>query len=500
MAPDPRPTSRGQGLDHDTTVIGAGISGLYQLYRLRELGQEVRVFEAGTGVGGTWYWNRYPGCRFDSESYSYGYSFSQELLDEWDWTEHFAPQPETERYLNHVADRFDLRRDIRFRSRVTAAVWDDAALAWEITLEDGRRSRSRYLVTAVGPLSAPTLPRIPGVDDFQGEAYHTGLWPKHPVSFEGKRVGVIGTGATGVQAISEIAKTAGHLTVFQRRPNWCTPLHNRPISRAEMDEIRKGYPALFQRCRETAACFLHNTDPRGTFEVSPEERQAFWETLYAAPGFAIWMGNFRDVLIDREANALFSAFVADKIRQRVKDPRVAELLIPKDHGFGTRRVPQETHYYEVYNQPNVELVSILETPIERITPDRRAHHGAGVRARHDRLRHRLRRHHRQLRPHRHPRARRAAAQGPMEGRPRHVHGRDGRRLPQPLHGDGPAHRARQHPAERRVQRGVDPRPARLPRAPRTSASPTRGRRRWRSGRSSSRRRARACSPTRSTPG
>ncbi len=367
MAPDPRPTSTGHGLDHDTTVIGAGISGLYQLYRLRELGQEVRVFEAGTGVGGTWYWNRYPGCRFDSESYSYGYSFSQDLLDEWDWTEHFAPQPETERYLNHVADRFDLRRDIRFRSRVTAAVWDDAALAWDITLEDGRRSRSRYLVTAVGPLSAPTLPRIPGVDDFQGEAHHTGLWPKHPVSFEGKRVGVIGTGATGVQAISEIAKTAAHLTVFQRRPNWCTPLHNRRISRAEMDEIRTGYPALWERCRETAACFLHNTDPRGTFEVSPEERQAFWETLYAAPGFAIWMGNFRDVLIDREANALFSAFVADKIRQRVKDPRVAELLIPKDHGFGTRRVPQETHYYEVYNQPNVELVSILETPIERIT-------------------------------------------------------------------------------------------------------------------------------------
>ena len=363
--PLPRPASA-RDLDVDTIVIGAGISGLYQLHRLREIGQRVRVFEAGTGVGGTWYWNRYPGCRFDSESYSYGYSFSQELLAEWDWTEHFAPQPETERYLNHVADRFDLRRDIQFRSRVTAAVWDDAALAWEITLEDGRRFRSRYLVTAVGPLSAPTLPRIPGVDDFQGEAYHTGLWPKHPVRFEGKRVGVIGTGATGVQAISEIAKTVGHLTVFQRRPNWCTPLHNRPISRVEMGEIRKGYPALFQRCRETAACFLHNTDPRGTFEVSPEEREAFWETLYAAPGFAIWMGNFRDVLIDRQANALFSAFVADKIRQRVKDPRVAELLIPKDHGFGTRRVPQETHYFEVYNQPNVELISILETPIERI--------------------------------------------------------------------------------------------------------------------------------------
>jgi cation diffusion facilitator CzcD-associated flavoprotein CzcO len=356
------------GLDFDTIVIGAGISGLYQLYRLRETGQKVRVFEAGTGVGGTWYWNRYPGCRFDSESYSYGYSFSQELLDEWDWTEHFAPQPETERYLNYIADKFDLRRDIQLRSRVKAATWDEVERVWEIVLEDGHRCRSRYLVTAVGPLSAPTLPRLAGVEDFRGEAFHTGLWPKHPVSFAGKRVAVIGTGATGVQVITEIVKTAGHLTVFQRRPNWCTPLHNRPITEAEMAEIRKGYPALFQRCRETAACFLHTTDPRGTFEVTPEERQAFWEMLYSSPGFAIWLGNFRDMLIDREANTLFSAFVAEKIRQRVNDPRVAELLIPRDHGFGTRRVPQESGYYEVYNQPNVELVSILDTPIECITP------------------------------------------------------------------------------------------------------------------------------------
>jgi cation diffusion facilitator CzcD-associated flavoprotein CzcO len=248
-----------RGLDCDTIVIGAGISGLYQLYRLREMGQTVRVFEAGTGVGGTWYWNRYPGCRFDSESYSYGYSFSRELLDEWSWTEHFAPQPETERYLNYVADKFDLRRHIQFKSRVKAAIFDEAVGAWAITLEDGRSYRSRYLVTATGPLSAPTLPRIAGIDDFQGEAHHTGLWPKHPVRFEGKRVAVIGTGATGVQAIQEIAKTAGHLTVFQRRPNWCTPLHNRPITAAEMDAIRKDYPAIFQRCWETAACFLHTT-------------------------------------------------------------------------------------------------------------------------------------------------------------------------------------------------------------------------------------------------
>ena len=353
---------------YDVIVIGAGISGMYQLYRLRELGLSVRVFEAGTGVGGTWYWNRYPGARFDSESYSYGYSFSQELLDEWDWTEHFAPQPETERYLNHVADRFDLRRDIRFSSRVTAAVYDEAHRSWDVTLQDGGRHSGRFLVTAVGPLSAPTFPRIEGIDDFRGEPYHTGLWPKEPVRFEGKRVAVIGTGASGVQAISEIAKTAAHLTVFQRRPNWCTPLHNRPIAAVEMAEIRAGYPDLFQRCQETAACFIHTTDPRGTFEVTQAEREAFWEKLYSEPGFGIWQGNFRDMLTDREANRLVSEFVARKIRERVKDPEVAEKLIPKDHGFGTRRVPQETGYYEVYNQPNVELVSILETPIERITP------------------------------------------------------------------------------------------------------------------------------------
>ncbi len=344
------------------------MSGMYQLYRLRELGLRVRVFEAGTGVGGTWYWNRYPGARFDSESYSYGYSFSQELLDEWDWSEHFSSQLEVERYLNHVADKFDLHGDIQFSSRVASAEYDQDGGYWAITLEDGARYRSRFMITAIGLLSAPTMPRFEGMDEFRGQSCHTGLWPKAPVDFEDKRVAVIGTGASGVQAIQEIAKTAGHLTVFQRRPNWCTPLHNRPIDSQEMARIRAGYPELFQLCRETAACFIHTVDPRGTFEVSEEERQAFWEELYAGQGFGIWQGNFRDMLIDREANGLMSDFVADKIRQRVKDPKTAEMLIPKDHGFGTRRVPQESHYYETYNQPNVKLVSMLETPIERITP------------------------------------------------------------------------------------------------------------------------------------
>jgi cation diffusion facilitator CzcD-associated flavoprotein CzcO len=353
---------------YDAIIIGAGISGLYQLYRLREIGLKVLVLEAGTGVGGTWYWNRYPGARFDSESYSYSYSFSKELLAEWDWTEHFAPQPETLRYLNFVADKFDLRRDIQFRSRVSAAHYQEATRTWDVTLEDGSRFDARFLITAIGPLSAPTMPTIPGVETFKGEAFHTARWPHEPVSFAGKRVAVIGTGATGVQTIQEVAKTAGHLTIFQRTPNWCAPLHNSKIDAAEMEVIRAGYPGMFERCKETFACFLHTPDPRGTFEVTPEEREAFFEKLYAERGFGIWQGNFRDILTDPKANDAISEFVARKIRQRVKDQTVADKLIPKNHGFGTRRVPLETKYYEVYNQPNVKLVDIKETPIERITP------------------------------------------------------------------------------------------------------------------------------------
>ncbi|HXH11332.1 MAG TPA: NAD(P)/FAD-dependent oxidoreductase [Alphaproteobacteria bacterium] len=364
----PDSTSAETALDFDAVVIGAGVSGLYQLYRLRELGLRVRVFEAGTGVGGTWYWNRYPGARFDSESWTYGYSFSQELLEEWDWEEHFAAQPETERYLNYVADKFDLRRDIQFRSRVTAAHYREGTRSWDVRLEDGRRYTTRLLITAIGVLSAATLPNIPGVATFQGLSCHTHDWPKEPVRFEGKRVAVIGTGATGVQVITEVAKTAGHLTVFQRTPQWCAPLHNAKISKEEMHRIRAEYPKIFARCQETYGCFIHATDPRATFEVTPEEREAFWEKLYGEPGFGIWMGNFRDILVDREANKLISEFLARKIRQRVKDPALAEKLIPKNHGFGTRRVPLESGYYEVYNQPNVTLVDINETPIERITP------------------------------------------------------------------------------------------------------------------------------------
>jgi cation diffusion facilitator CzcD-associated flavoprotein CzcO len=355
--------------DFDAIVIGAGVSGLYQLYRLCELGLTTRVFEAGSKVGGTWYWNRYPGARFDSESWTYGYSFSQELLDEWDWEEHFAAQPETERYLNYVADKFDLRRDIQFKTTVTAAHYQEDSRSWKVILNDGSSYTARFLITAIGVLSASVLPRIPGIESFKGKSFHTHNWPKEPVIFEGKRVAVIGTGATGIQAITEIAKTAGHLTVFQRTAQWSAPLHNAKVTPEEMVEIRKNYADIFSRCQETLGCFIHAADPRSAFDVTPEEREAFWEKRYGEPGFGIWMGNFRDVLMDREANKLMSDWLAGKIRARVKDPAVAEKLVPKTHGFGTRRVPLESGYFEVYNQPNMKLVDLTESPIERITSE-----------------------------------------------------------------------------------------------------------------------------------
>ncbi len=289
------------------------------------------------------------------------------MLEEWDWSEHFAPQPETERYLNHFADKFDLRRDIQFNTRVVAANYREDTRSWDITLGDGGRATTRFLITAIGILSAPTMPNIPGITAFEGQSCHTHDWPREGVDFAGKRVGIIGTGATAVQTIQEIAKSVGHLTIFQRTPNWCAPLNNGKISRDEMAGIRTRYPEILALCRETPGCYIHSTDPRATLEATPEERIAFWEKLYASPGFGIWQGNFSDMLTDRTANALASEFIANKIRQRVHDPLVAEKLIPKNHGFGTRRVPLETGYYEVFNQPNVELVDVNETPIERVT-------------------------------------------------------------------------------------------------------------------------------------
>ena len=288
---------------YDAIIIGAGVSGLYQLLRFRELGLSTRVFEAGSDVGGTWYWNRYPGARFDSESWSYGYSFSGEVLAEWEWSEHFSAQPETLRYLSFVADKFDLRRDIQFNTRVNAAVYDESTHRWEVEFEDGSRASARLVVAAVGGLSIPTMPAVAGIDSFQGASFHTGQWPHEPVDFAGLRVAVIGTGATGVQVIQEVAKTAGTLTVFQRHHNWCAPLHNRPITEDEQPQIKASYPEIFAKCAETFGAFVHRPDERMALDVTEEEREALFEKLYAEPGFGIWMANFRDLLLVEAANA-----------------------------------------------------------------------------------------------------------------------------------------------------------------------------------------------------
>lgn len=352
---------------YEAVIIGAGLTGIYQLYRLLELGMDVTVLEAADDLGGTWYHNRYPGCRFDSESYTYGYSFSKELLEEWNWNEHFAPQPETLRYLNHVVEKFDLRRHMQFGCKVETAIYDEGAKTWTVQLVDGRKLSCGFLITAIGVLSAPTMPRIEGIDRFKGPWFHTYDWPHEPVDMAGKKVAVIGTGATAVQLIAEITNKVGDLFVFQRRPNWCAPLHNSIISDEEMADIKTRYDEIFERCHQTPGGFIHMADRRYLFDVPEEERLAFFEELYAAPGFRIWLGNFRDMLMEEKANAEFTAFMADKIRGRVNDPVLAEKLVPKDHGFGTRRVPMETNYYEAYNRDNVHLVDLNETPIECVT-------------------------------------------------------------------------------------------------------------------------------------
>jgi cation diffusion facilitator CzcD-associated flavoprotein CzcO len=354
--------------DYDAIIIGAGAGGISALIQLRQAGLRCRLLEAGTGPGGAWYWNRYPGARFDSESYSYGFFFSRELFNEWKWAEHFSGQPETERYFNYVIDRFDLRKDMQFSSRVAAAYFHEGDNRWDVTTEDSERFSARWVVAAVGPLTKPQLPRIEGIETFVGEAYHTARWPKDPVSFAGKRVGVIGTGASGVQTIQEVAKSAGHLTVFQRTANYMAPLKNGPVSDEEQAQIQASFDDLKKRVNSTYAWFLHTPDQRSIFDVSDEERERFFEEKYNARGMGIWQGNFRDVLTDKRANDLISNFIHRKIRERVKDPATAEKLIPKDHGFGTRRVPHETNYYEVYNQSNVTLVDIKAAPFKRITP------------------------------------------------------------------------------------------------------------------------------------
>ncbi len=353
--------------NYEAVVVGAGVGGIYQIKRLADMGIHATVLDTAGGVGGTWYWNRYPGARFDSESYTYGYSFSQELLDEWHWKERFSCQPENLRYLNYVADKFDLRKYMQFNCTLEAAHFDETTNRWRLRIDDGRELTTRFLIMTLGLLSAPTLPRYEGMDDFKGPSFHTFYWPHEPIDLSDKRVGVIGTGATAIQVIGDIAPRVKELTVFQRRPNWCAPLNNSEISDEEMADLRARYDEIFETCKRTPGGFEHEPDRRGFFEVSREERVKLWDRLYEEPGFGIWLQNFREIFTDEKANAEFSEYIADRIRGRVHDPETAEKLIPRDHGFGVQRVPLETNYLEAYNLDHVHLVDISENPIERVT-------------------------------------------------------------------------------------------------------------------------------------
>jgi cyclohexanone monooxygenase len=354
--------------DFDVVVIGAGFSGLYALHKLRDdLGLRVRVFEAGDGVGGTWYWNRYPGARCDSESYYYCYSFSPELAQEWEWSGRYPEQPEIERYLNHVADRFDLRRDIQLSTRVTSATFDESANGWEIRTDDDRAVTARFLVTAVGCLSTPLVPDIEGIDAFGGDVYYTATWPREGVDFTGQRVGLVGTGSSGIQATPPIAAQAEHLTVFQRTPNFSIPARHGDFLPEDQRRIKEHYDEIFDLAHSSFAGFPFELIDRSAMSVSPEEREEILEGLWEEGGFKFLWGSFVDLLIDPRANEIASEFIREKIRATVNDPQTAELLCPQGYPYGAKRPPIDTDYYETFNRDNATLVDISQHPIEAIT-------------------------------------------------------------------------------------------------------------------------------------
>lgn len=351
----------------DALIVGAGFSGMYQLHALRDrLGLNVKVLEAGDGVGGTWYWNRYPGARCDSESHSYCYSFSEELHQQWEWTERYPGHAEIRRYLNFVADKLDLKRDIRFGTRVTSATYDEKANRWHVTTEKGERLTAKYFITAVGCLSTANVPKIPGLETFKGQWYHTGLWPHEGVDFTGKRVGMIGTGSTGVQAAPVISETAKHLTVFQRTANYSVPAHNAPLAPDFQRYVKENFREIRKTMHSTPNGHPFVIADRSVFDVTPEERQAIYEKGWQKGGLQ-FRAAFRDITTDKKANDTAANFIRDKIRQIVKDPKTAELLADIDHPYAAKRPPIDSNYFETFNRDNVELVDVRSAPIEEIT-------------------------------------------------------------------------------------------------------------------------------------
>jgi len=358
----------GKRLELDVAIIGAGFSGMYMLHRIRDmLKLKTRVFEAGDGVGGTWYWNRYPGARCDSESYYYSYSFSPELEQEWNWSSRYPGQPEILKYLNHVADRFELRPDIQFETRIESVHFDEAGNTWDLTTNQGQRINARFVVTAVGCLSTRNTPDFPGLETFRGDWYHTGAWPHEGVDFTGKRVGLIGTGSTGIQATPVIAAEADHLSVFQRTANFSVPARNKPLSPEGAADIKANYAEIRDRCRTSPGGFPFLPIERLASDVSEQERQKIYSELWEVGGFRFMADSFSDLMENQQANDTAANFIRNKIMQTVKDPQVAEKLLPTDHPYGTKRPPIDTDYFETYNRDNVTLVDVRESPIEAIT-------------------------------------------------------------------------------------------------------------------------------------
>ena len=357
--------------DYDAVVIGAGFAGLGMLRRLREEhGMSVQVYETGAGVGGTWYWNRYPGARCDSESYIYCFSFSEDLLQDWNWSGKYPEQPEILSYLNHVADRFDLRRNIQFNTRVKSARFQDDTGHWEVETDQGNLVTSQFLITGIGCISSGNVPSIKGLDSFQGEWYHTGSWPHEKVEFAGKRVAVIGTGSSGVQSIPVIAGQAEHLTVFQRTPQYTIPARHGTIDRKYLEEVVKpNYEEILEQARWSTGGFPMNRDERSALQVTAEERLEAYEAGWAEGGIRFLGASFKDISTDRRANDTMAEFIRRKIREMVRDPETAEKLMPTDHPFGSKRPLIDTDYFETYNNENVELVDIRHSPIKEITPN-----------------------------------------------------------------------------------------------------------------------------------
>lgn len=351
----------------DVVVVGAGFAGLYALHRFRQQGLSVRVFEAADGVGGVWYWNRYPGARCDVESVDYSYSFDKDLEQEWNWTEKYATQPEILAYLNHVADRFDLRRDISFGTRVTDMVLDENALRWEVRTDRGDVVSARFCILAVGPLSNANIPAIDGLESFAGEVYHTAHWPHEGVDFTGKRVGVIGTGSSGIQAIPCIARQAEQLIVFQRTPNYSVPAGNIPLDDETRAAQKAGYAERRRLSMLSGGGSPHQPHPKSALEVSADELQQTYERRWELGG-VLFSKAFPDQLVTIEANDTARLFWEQKVRAVIDDPAVADVLIPKDHPIGAKRICTDDNYFQTFNRANVSLVNLRATPIERIDP------------------------------------------------------------------------------------------------------------------------------------